>query len=73
MLTLIIRHDRFSENENEAVESLYHDIGIPRPKSHDIEIRELKHHDIQKQRHRDSKTFFQRRKSHDLKIPKLKN
>ena len=48
MLTLIMWHNRFNENGNEAVEA-----HIPR--------------------HRDSKTFFQRTKSHDIKIPRLKN
>ena len=49
---------------------IYHDIGIPRPKTydieiprpknHDIEIRRLKHHDIEKWR----------QISHDIVIPR---
>ena len=63
-------HNRFSENETEAVETIYHDIGIPRPKSHDIEIprpknrdieiRRLKHHDIEKRK----------QLSHEIVIPR---
>ena len=35
---LIMWQKRFSENENEAVETHLHDIWIPRPKSRNIEI-----------------------------------
>ena len=57
-------HNRFSENEIEAVEAHYHDIGIPRPKSHDIEIPGRKSRDIEISRHffrgqKDMKSRFQ--------------
>ena len=45
MLTLIMWHNRFSENKNEAVGHMYHDIDIPRPKNHDTEIPRLKSQD----------------------------
>ena len=51
MSTLIMWHDRFSENENEAVEAHIHDIEIPRPKSHDIEKQRQLTHDIVIPRH----------------------
>ena len=60
MSTLIMWHDRFSENENEAVEAHIHDIEIPRPKSHDIEIPRPKSHDIEKRR----------QLTHDIVIPR---
>ena len=60
MLTLIMWHNRFNENENEAV---IHDIEVPRPKSHDIEIPRLKNHDIE----------IPRPKSHDIEIPRPKS
>ena len=47
MSTLIMWHNRFSENENEAVEIHIHDIRIPRPKSHDIEIPRPKNRDFE--------------------------
>ena len=52
MLTLIMWHNRFSENENEAVEAHIHGIEVPRPKSHDIEIPRSK-----KPRHRETETI----------------
>ena len=60
MLTLIMWHNRFSENENETVEAHIYDIEIPRPKNHDIEIPRLKNHDIKKPR----------QISHDIVIPR---
>ena len=69
MSTLIMWHNRFSGNENEAVETHIprhrdsktknHDIEIPRPKNRDFEIQGLKHHDIEKRR----------QLSHDIVIP----
>ena len=52
-----------------------HDIKIPRPKDRDIKIWGLKHHNIErnKPQHFHFKTFFQRTRSLDIKIPRLKN
>ena len=50
MLTLIMWHNRFSENENEPMEAHIHDIEIPRQKSHNIEIPRPKNRDIEKRR-----------------------
>ena len=60
MLTLIIWHNRFSENENEAVET-----HIPRHR--DSKTKKPQHRDskAEKPRHRDSKT-----KSHDIEFPR---
>ena len=68
MLTLIMWHNRFSENENEAVEA-----HIPRHR--DSTAKKPRHRETEtiNPRHRDSKTFFQKTKSHDIKIPRLKN
>ena len=62
MLTLIMWHNRFSENENEAVEAHIprHRDSNPRPKSHDIEIPRPKNRDIEKRR----------QLSHDIVIPR---
>ena len=67
MSTLIMWHNRFSKNENEAVEA-----HIPRHR--DSKTKKPRHRETETvdQRHRDSKTFFQRTKSHDIKIPRLK-
>ena len=46
MSTLIMWHNRFSENENKPRRHIYHDIGIPRPKNHVIEIPRQKNGDI---------------------------
>ena len=46
--TLIMWHNRFSEDENEAVEA--HIPRHRRPKSHDIEIQSPKNPDIEKRR-----------------------
>ena len=78
MLTLIIWHNRFSENENEVVEAHL-------PRHRDSQTKKAQHRDskAKKPRHgetetinpwdRDSKTFFQTTKSHDIEIPRLKN
>ena len=58
IISLIMSHNRFSENENEAVEAHL-------PRHRDSRTK--------KPRHRDSKAFFQRTKSHYIEIPKLKN
>ena len=61
MLTLIMWHYRFSENENEAVEAHTHDTEIPRPKSHGIEVPRPKNRDIE----------IPRLKNHDIEIPRF--
>ena len=68
MSTLIIWYNRFSENENEAVEA-----HIPRHR--DSKTKKPRHRETEtiNPRYRDSKTFFQRRKSHDIEIPIPKN
>ena len=60
MLTLIMWHNRFSENENEAVEA-----HIPRHR--DSKTKKPRHRDskAEKPRHGDSKT-----KSHDIEFPR---
>ena len=60
MLTLVMWHNRFSENENEAVET-----HIPRHR--DSKTKKPQHRDskAEKPRHRDSKT-----KSHDIEFPR---
>ena len=68
MLTLIMWRNRFSENENEAVEAHI-------PRHQDSKAKKPRHRETEtiNPRHCDSKTFFQRTKSHDIEIPKLKN
>ena len=58
MLTLTMWHNRFSENENEAVEA-----HIPRHR--DPKTKKPRHRETEtiNPRHRDSKTFFQRQKA----------
>ena len=68
MSTLIMWHNRFSENENEAMEahiSRHRDSKPKKPQYRETETLNPQHHD--------SKTFFQRTKSQDIKIPRLKN
>ena len=67
MLTLIMWHNRFSENENEAVEA-----HIPRHR--DSKTKKPRHRETEtvNPQHRDSKTFFQMTKSHDIKISRPK-
>ena len=78
MSTLILWHNRFSENENEAVEAHIHDIKIPRRKSHDIEKRRQSTHGIvipthfsddKKPRHRGSKAEKPRHRDCKTKKP----
>ena len=78
MLTLIMWHNRFSENENEAVEAhipRHRDSKTKKPRHRDSKAKKPRHRETEtiNPRHRDSKTFFQRTKSHDIKIPRLKN
>ena len=78
MLTFIMWHNRFSENENEAMEPhIPRHIPIQDQKSRhrDSKAKKLLHRETQtiNPRHRDSKTFFQTTKSHDIEIPRLKN
>ena len=78
MSTLIMWHNRFSENENEAVEAhipRYQDSKIKKPRQRDSKAKKPRHQATETihPRHRDSKTFFQRTKNHDIEIPRLKN
>ena len=78
MSTLIMWHNRFTENENEAVETHIHVIEIPRPKNcglRDSGTKTPRHRETEtnKPRHRDSKAFFQRSKNHDIEIPRPKS
>ena len=78
MPTLIMQHNRFTENKNEAV-------GAHIPQHRDYNTKKLRHQDLgiktpqhretetNKPQHCDSKTFFQRTKSHNIHIPGLKN
>ena len=50
MSTLIMRHNRFSENENEAMEAHIPRRRVPIPKNRDIEIPRSKNGDIEKRR-----------------------
>ena len=68
MLTLIMWHNRFSENENEAVEA-----HIPRHRDSKTKKPQHRETETNKPRHRDSKAFFQRTKSHDIEIPRPKS
>ena len=88
MWTLIMCHNRFCENENEAVEThipRHRDSKTKKPRHRDSKTKKPRHRDskTKKPRHRemettkprprDSKAFFQRTKSHDIEIPRLKN
>ena len=64
--------------KNEPWRNIYHDTEILRPKTATSRFRDEKHHGHQKKetvkpRHRDSKAFCQRTKSHDFRIPRLRN
>ena len=69
MSTLIMWHNRLSENENEAVERYIHDIEIPRPKNRGPRDLGLKHHDIEKRRQLSHDIEIPRPKSHDIEFP----
>ena len=78
MSTLIMWHNRFSENENEAVEAhipRQWDSKTKKPRHRDYKAKKTRNREMEtiNPRHRDSKTFFQRTKSHDIEIPRLKN
>ena len=87
-LTLIMWHNRFSENENEAVKAhiprhqdsktkkpRYRDSKTKKPRHRDSKTKKPRHRETEtnKRRHHDSKAFFQRTKSHGIEIPRLKN
>ena len=67
MSTLIMSHNRFCENRNNAVEvhipryskPKSHDVEIVRPKNRNIEIWGLKHGDIKKRRQLSHDIVFQ--------------
>ena len=88
MPTLIMWQNRFSENENEAVEAYipqHQDSKTKKPRHRDSETKKLWHRNSgtetprnketekNKPLHRDSKALFQSTKSHEIKIPRLKN
>ena len=78
MLTLIMWHNRFSENENEAVEAhipRHRDSKTKKPRHRDSKTKKPRHRETETINpwHRDSKTFFQRTKSYDIEIPGLKS
>ena len=66
MWTLIMWHNRFIENENEAAEA-----HIPRHR--DSKAKKPQHRETEaiNPRHCNSKRFFQRTKSHQIEIPRL--
>ena len=68
MLTLVMWHNKFSENENEAVEAHV-------PQHRYSKTKKPRHRETEtiNPRHRDSKTLFQRTKCHDIEILRLKN
>ena len=75
MLTLIMCHNRFSENENEAVEAhvpQHRDSKTKKPRHRDSKTKKPRHRETEtiNPRHRDSKTFFLRTKSHDIENSK---
>ena len=63
MLISIMWHNRFSENENEAVEAHV-------PRHRDSKTKKPRHRETEtiNLRHRDSKTFFKRTQSHESRI-----
>ena len=88
MSTLIMWHNRFSENENEAVEAhipRHRDSKTKKPRHRDSKAKKPRHQETETINpwHRDSKIFFQKTKSrdieirrlkiHDIKIPRLKS
>ena len=70
MLTLIMWHYRFNENENEAVGAHIHDIEIPRSKGHGIEVPRQKNRDIEIPRLKNHNIKIPRLKSHDIEFPR---
>ena len=78
MLTLVMWHNKFSENENEAVEAhvpQHRYSKTKKPWHRDSKAKKPRHRETEtiNPRHRDSKTLFQRTKCHDIEILRLKN
>ena len=77
MSTLICGITDLVKTKTRPWRPIYQNIEVPRPKDYDIEISRPKNHSIEKQainpQHRDSKTFFQGAKSHDIEISRLKD
>ena len=84
MSTLIMWHNRFSENENEAMEAhipRHRDSKTKKPRHRDSKAKKLRHRETEtiNPRHRNSKAFFQRTKKprhrdsktkkHDMEVP----
>ena len=71
-------HNRFIENENDAVEvhiPRHRDSKTKKPRHRDSKAKKPRHWVTEtiNPRHRDSKTFFQGTKCHNIGIPRLKN
>ena len=87
MSTLLIWHNRFSKNENEVVEAhipQHRDSKTKKPRNGEKNPKKtatskfdnwntMTEKQTNKRQHCDTKTFFQRTKSHDINIPRLKN
>ena len=78
MPTLILWHNRFSENENEAVEAhipRHRDSKTKEPQHRDSKAKKPRHKETETINpwHRGSKTFFQWTKIHDVEIPRPEN
>ena len=78
ILTLVMWHNRFIENENDAVEAhipRHRDFKTKKPRHRDSKAKKPRHRETEtiNPRHRDSKTFFQGTKCHNIGIPRLKN
>ena len=87
MSTLLIWHNRFSKNENEVVEAhipQHRDSKTKKPRNGGKNPKKtatskfdnwntMTEKQTNKRQHCDTKTFFQRTKSHDINIPRLKN
>ena len=78
MSSLFKWHNRFSENENEAMDARiprHLDSKTKKPRHRNSRTKNPRHREreITKPQHCDSKAFFQRRKSHNIEIPRLKN
>ena len=78
MSTLIMWHNRFSENENDAVEvhiPWHWDSKTKKAQHWDCKTKKPQHRETEtiNSQHRDPNTLFQRTKSHNIEIPRLKN
>ena len=86
MSTLIMWHNRFSENEivvavahlpkhrySKTKKRQYRDYRIKKARHRDLGTKTPRHRETEttKPQHRDSKAFFQRRKSHDIEIDRV--